>query len=249
MRAEAQRARFKLPAWPTTTIGSFPQTTEIRGLRLDFKKGNLDANNYRTGIAEHIKQAIIEQERLGLDVLVHGEAERNDMVEYFGEHLDGFVFTQNGWVQSYGSRCVKPPVVIGDISRPAPITVEWAKYAQSLTDKPVKGMLTGPVTILCWSFPREDVTRETIAKQIALALRDEVEDLEAAGMGLFESTNRRCAKVYHCVAATGTPIWNGVWKPSASTRRWRRMKLESTPTCVTASSTTLWIRSPRWTRM
>lgn len=186
VRAEAQRARFKLPAWPTTTIGSFPQTTEIRGLRLDFKKGNLDANNYRTGIAEHIKQAIIEQERLGLDVLVHGEAERNDMVEYFGEHLDGFVFTQNGWVQSYGSRCVKPPVVIGDISRPAPITVEWAKYAQSLTDKPVKGMLTGPVTILCWSFPREDATRETIAKQIALALRDEVADLEAAGIGIIQ---------------------------------------------------------------
>jgi 5-methyltetrahydropteroyltriglutamate--homocysteine methyltransferase len=186
VRAEAQRARFNLPAWPTTTIGSFPQTTEIRGLRLDFKKGNLDANHYRTGIAEHIKQAIIEQERLGLDVLVHGEAERNDMVEYFGEHLDGFVFTQNGWVQSYGSRCVKPPVVIGDVSRPEAITVEWAKYAQSLTDKPVKGMLTGPVTILCWSFPREDVTRETIAKQIALALRDEVADLEAAGIGIIQ---------------------------------------------------------------
>ncbi|EKG9214794.1 5-methyltetrahydropteroyltriglutamate--homocysteine S-methyltransferase [Escherichia coli] len=186
VRAEAQRARFKLPAWPTTTIGSFPQTTEIRTLRLDFKKGNLDANNYRTGIAEHIRQAIVEQERLGLDVLVHGEAERNDMVEYFGEHLDGFVFTQNGWVQSYGSRCVKPPIVIGDVSRPAPITVEWAKYAQSLTDKPVKGMLTGPVTILCWSFPREDVSRETIAKQIALALRDEVADLEAAGIGIIQ---------------------------------------------------------------
>ena len=186
VRAEVQRARFKLPAWPTTTIGSFPQTTEIRTLRLDFKKGNLDANNYRTGIAEHIKQAIVEQERLGLDVLVHGEAERNDMVEYFGEHLDGFVFTQNGWVQSYGSRCVKPPIVIGDVSRPAPITVEWAKYAQSLTDKPVKGMLTGPVTILCWSFPREDVSRETIAKQIALALRDEVADLEAAGIGIIQ---------------------------------------------------------------
>ena len=180
------RQRFNLPAWPTTTIGSFPQTTEIRGLRLDFKKGNLDASHYRTGIAEHIKQAIVEQERLGLDVLVHGEAERNDMVEYFGEHLDGFIFTQNGWVQSYGSRCVKPPVVIGDVSRPQAITVEWAKYAQSLTDKPVKGMLTGPVTILCWSFPREDVSRETIAKQIALALRDEVADLEAAGIGIIQ---------------------------------------------------------------
>ncbi len=185
-RAAAQRQRFNLPAWPTTTIGSFPQTTEIRGLRLDFKQGRLDGKNYRTGISEHIKQAIAEQERLGLDVLVHGEAERNDMVEYFGEHLDGFVFTQNGWVQSYGSRCVKPPVIIGDISRPEAITVEWAKYAQSLTDKPVKGMLTGPVTILCWSFPREDVSRETIAKQIALALRDEVEDLEKAGIGIIQ---------------------------------------------------------------
>ena len=186
VRAVLQRQRFNLPAWPTTTIGSFPQTTEIRGLRLDFKQGRLDSSHYRTGIAEHIKQAITEQERLGLDVLVHGEAERNDMVEYFGEHLDGFVFTQNGWVQSYGSRCVKPPVIIGDISRPEPITVEWARYAQSLTDKPVKGMLTGPVTILCWSFPREDVSREIIAKQIALALRDEVEDLEKAGIGIIQ---------------------------------------------------------------
>lgn len=186
VRAEAQRQRFQLPAWPTTTIGSFPQTTEIRGLRLDFKQGRLDGTRYRTGIAGHIKQAIVEQERLGLDVLVHGEAERNDMVEYFGEHLDGFIFTQNGWVQSYGSRCVKPPVIIGDVSRPEAITVEWAKYAQSLTDKPVKGMLTGPVTILCWSFPREDVSRETIAKQIALALRDEVEDLEKAGIGIIQ---------------------------------------------------------------
>ncbi|PKH19576.1 5-methyltetrahydropteroyltriglutamate--homocysteine S-methyltransferase [Enterobacterales bacterium CwR94] len=186
VRARAQHARFQLPAWPTTTIGSFPQTTEIRGLRLDFKKGHIDGGHYRTGIAEHIKQAIVEQERLGLDVLVHGEAERNDMVEYFGENLEGFVFTQNGWVQSYGSRCVKPPVVIGDVSRPSAITVEWAKYAQSLTEKPVKGMLTGPVTILCWSFPREDVTRETIAKQIALALRDEVADLEKAGIGIIQ---------------------------------------------------------------
>lgn len=185
-RAKVQRERYPLPAWPTTTIGSFPQTSEIRSLRLDFKRGDLDPQHYRTGIAGHIKQAIVEQEALGLDVLVHGEAERNDMVEYFGEHLDGFVFTQNGWVQSYGSRCVKPPVIIGDISRQQPITVEWARYAQSLTDKPVKGMLTGPVTILCWSFPREDVSRETIAKQIALALRDEVADLESAGIGIIQ---------------------------------------------------------------
>lgn len=203
-RAEAQRARFQLPAWPTTTIGSFPQTTEIRSLRLDFKQGRLDGQNYRTGIAEHVKQAIIEQERLDLDVLVHGEAERNDMVEYFGEHLDGFVFTQNGWVQSYGSRCVKPPVIIGDISRPEPITVEWAKYAQSLTSKPVKGMLTGPVTILCWSFPREDVSRETIAKQIALALRDEVEDLEKAGIGIIQ--------IDEPALREGLPLHRSDWK-------------------------------------
>lgn len=185
-RAVVQRKKFNLPTWPTTTIGSFPQTTDIRRLRLDFKQGRIDEKSYHSGIAGHIKQAISEQEKLGLDVLVHGEAERNDMVEYFGEHLDGFVFTQNGWVQSYGSRCVKPPVIIGDISRPQPITVGWANYAQSLTAKPVKGMLTGPVTILCWSFPREDVTRETIARQIALALRDEVADLEKAGVGIIQ---------------------------------------------------------------
>ncbi|MEI9751667.1 5-methyltetrahydropteroyltriglutamate--homocysteine S-methyltransferase [Moellerella wisconsensis] len=185
-RAKQQRARFNLPLWPTTTIGSFPQTTDIRTLRLDFKKGNVDIPSYLTSISEHIKQAIREQELLDIDVLVHGEAERNDMVEYFGEHFDGYVFTQNGWVQSYGSRCVKPPVIIGDISRPEAITVEWAKYAQSLTEKPVKGMLTGPVTILCWSFPREDVSRETIAKQIALALRDEVDDLQKAGIGIIQ---------------------------------------------------------------
>ncbi|EKT52925.1 5-methyltetrahydropteroyltriglutamate--homocysteine S-methyltransferase [Providencia burhodogranariea] len=185
-RAQRQRERFNLPLWPTTTIGSFPQTSEIRTLRLDFKKGNVDKINYRTSISEHIKQAIKEQELLDIDVLVHGEAERNDMVEYFGEHFDGYVFTQNGWVQSYGSRCVKPPVIIGDISRPEAITVEWAKYAQSLTEKPVKGMLTGPVTILCWSFPREDVSRETIAKQIALALSDEVDDLQKAGIGIIQ---------------------------------------------------------------
>lgn len=185
-RAKVQRTRFQLPLLPTTTIGSFPQTTEIRGLRLEFKQGRVSNAHYRQGIGAQIKQAIAEQERLGLDVLVHGEAERNDMVEYFGEHLDGFIFTQQGWVQSYGSRCVKPPVIIGDISRPSPMTVEWATYAQSLTEKPVKGMLTGPVTILCWSFPREDISRETIAKQIALALRDEVADLQQAGIGIIQ---------------------------------------------------------------
>ncbi|UVK79424.1 MAG: cobalamin-independent homocysteine transmethylase [Sodalis sp. Ffu] len=185
-RLKLQRKRFNLPSWPTTTIGSFPQTTEIRDLRFNFKCGNLDSDRYRTEINEHIKRAIAEQELLGLDVLVHGEAERNDMVEYFGEHLDGFVITQNGWVQSYGSRCVKPPVIIGDVSRPQNITVDWTHYAQSLTNKPVKGMLTGPVTIMCWSFPREDVSRKTIARQIALALRDEVVELEQAGIGIIQ---------------------------------------------------------------
>lgn len=186
VRAKLQRKRFNFPFWPTTTIGSFPQTKEIRGLRLDFKQGRLDVEHYRAGIREHIKQVVTEQKFLGLDVLVHGEAERNDMVEYFAEHLDGFVLTQNGWVQSYGSRCVKPPVIIGDISRSQAITVEWVCYAQSLTDKPVKGILTGPVTIFCWSFPREDMSCKTVARQIALALRDEVADLEQAGIGIIQ---------------------------------------------------------------
>lgn len=248
VRAEAQRARFKLPAWPTTTIGSFPQTTEIRTLRLDFKKGNLDANNYRTGIAEHIKQAIVEQERLGLDVLVHGEAERNDMVEYFGEHLDGFVFTQNGWVQSYGSRCVKPPIVIGDVSRPAPITVEWAKYAQSLTDKPVKGMLTGPVTILCWSFRVKMSAVKPSPNKLRWRCVMKSRTWKPLELASFRLTNRHCAKVYHCVAATGMPISSGAWRLSVSTPPWRKMTHKSTLTCVTASSTTSWIRLRRWTQ-
>ncbi|AGH72246.1 5-methyltetrahydropteroyltriglutamate--homocysteine S-methyltransferase [Edwardsiella piscicida] len=185
-RARRQRQRFALPLWPTTTIGSFPQTSAIRTLRLDFRRGQMTPQHYHRGIAEHIRQAIREQERLGLDVLVHGEAERNDMVEYFGEQLAGFVFTCNGWVQSYGSRCVKPPVIVGDISRPAPLTVEWTTFAQAQTSRPVKGMLTGPITMLCWSFAREDVPREVIARQLALALRDEVDDLQRAGIGIIQ---------------------------------------------------------------
>ncbi|WP_127958472.1 5-methyltetrahydropteroyltriglutamate--homocysteine S-methyltransferase [Serratia microhaemolytica] len=185
-RAELQRQRLQLPAWPTTTIGSFPQTAEIRRLRREFRQQRLSAADYQAQIAEQIRRVINEQEQLGLDVLVHGEAERNDMVEYFAEHLEGFVFTQHGWVQSYGSRCVKPPIIVGDISRPQPITVDWARFAQSLSQKPLKGMLTGPVTILCWSFPREDIDRELIAKQIALALRDEVADLQQAGIAIIQ---------------------------------------------------------------
>ncbi|BAH83458.1 5-methyltetrahydropteroyltriglutamate--homocysteine S-methyltransferase [Candidatus Ishikawella capsulata] len=185
-RSKAQHDKLNLPLLPTTTIGSFPQTVEIRKLRLDFNKGRITKDKYYFEISKHIKNAISEQEKLGLDVLVHGEAERNDMVEYFGENLEGFVFTQHGWVQSYGSRYVKPPIIIGDISRPKQITVDWAKYAQSLTNKPVKGMLTGPVTIFCWSFPREDLQHEDIVKQIALALRDEVLDLEKAGINIIQ---------------------------------------------------------------
>ncbi|QCI20195.1 5-methyltetrahydropteroyltriglutamate--homocysteine S-methyltransferase [Buchnera aphidicola (Brachycaudus cardui)] len=177
-RAIEQNKKFNLPILPTTTIGSFPQTINIRQLRRDFKLGLINQEEYSINIKKNIKKVIRAQESLDIDVLVHGEAERNDMVEYFSEYLDGFVFTDNGWVQSYGSRCVKPPIIIGDISRPKPITIEWSKYAQSLTYKPVKGMLTGPVTILFWSFPREDIELKKIATQIALALRDEVLDLE-----------------------------------------------------------------------
>ncbi len=185
-RAAVQRKRFQLPLLPTTTIGSFPQTSEIRNLRLRLKKGELTQAAYEQALREEIKRCVDEQEALGLDVLVHGEAERNDMVEYFGELLDGYLFTQNGWVQSYGSRCVKPPIIVGDIERTAPMTVAWATYAQSLTRKPMKGMLTGPVTMLNWSFVRDDQPRELSCRQLALALRAEVLDLEAAGIGIIQ---------------------------------------------------------------
>lgn len=186
VREQKQNEALNLPLLPTTTIGSFPQTTEIRQARAAFKAGTLDAAGYDAAMKAEIALAVREQEELGIDVLVHGEAERNDMVEYFGEQLDGFAFTQYGWVQSYGSRCVKPPVIVGDVSRPKAMTVEWARYAQSLTKKYMKGMLTGPVTILCWSFVRDDVPRETVALQIALAVRDEVLDLEKAGIRIIQ---------------------------------------------------------------
>jgi 5-methyltetrahydropteroyltriglutamate--homocysteine methyltransferase len=182
LRVRAQRHALALPRFPTTTIGSFPQTAEIRAARRAFKAGELDREGYETRMREEIADAVARQEALGLDMLVHGEAERNDMVEYFGEQLDGFAFTRHGWVQSYGSRCVKPPLIVGDVTRPAPMTVAWSRYAQSLTDRPMKGMLTGPVTMLQWSFVRDDQPRETTCRQIALALRDEVADLEAAGL-------------------------------------------------------------------
>nr|WP_217630020.1 5-methyltetrahydropteroyltriglutamate--homocysteine S-methyltransferase [Thiothrix caldifontis] len=185
-RAKAQQQRFELPLYPTTTIGSFPQTQEIRKARRDFKAGQLDTASYHAAMQAEIRYAVEVQEQLGLDVPVHGEAERNDMVEYFGEQLAGYAFTRLGWVQSYGSRCVKPPIIYGDVSRPLAMTVEWSAYAQSLTAKPMKGMLTGPVTMLQWSFVRDDQPRRDTAFQIALALRDEILDLEAAGIGIIQ---------------------------------------------------------------
>ncbi|MGE9762940.1 5-methyltetrahydropteroyltriglutamate--homocysteine S-methyltransferase [Pseudomonas sp. PDM20] len=185
-RIVKQRAGLNLPDFPTTTIGSFPQTSAIRLARQAFKQGRLSVADYTEAMHSEIRHAVEIQENLGLDVLVHGEAERNDMVEYFAEQLDGYLFTRFGWVQSYGSRCVKPAVIFGDLNRPKAMTVEWIRYAQSLTSKVMKGMLTGPVTMLMWSFPREDVSRETQARQLALAIRDEVVDLERAGIRIVQ---------------------------------------------------------------
>jgi 5-methyltetrahydropteroyltriglutamate--homocysteine methyltransferase len=185
-RARKQQARFGLPPLPTTTIGSFPQTGEVRGARAAWRAGTMSGRDYDLFLKEETRKCVERQEALGLDVLVHGEFERNDMVEYFGEQLEGFAFTDNGWVQSYGSRCVKPPLLFGDVSRPRPMTVAWSRYAAALTKKPMKGMLTGPVTILEWSFVRDDQPRAETCMQIALALRDEVSELEAAGIGMIQ---------------------------------------------------------------
>jgi len=186
VRQSVQQRKYQLPLLPTTTIGSFPQTPAIRGLRSRWRKGELNDAQYNEQLQQVTRDTIERQLKLGIDVLVHGEAERNDMVEYFGEQLAGVGFSKNGWVQSYGSRCVKPPLIYGDVSRPKAMTVDWAKFAQSLTDKPVKGMLTGPVTILHWSFAREDISRDAIATQLALAIRDEVVDLQNAGIGIIQ---------------------------------------------------------------
>jgi 5-methyltetrahydropteroyltriglutamate--homocysteine methyltransferase len=185
-RKKVQSLALNLPAFPTTTIGSFPQTQEIRKKRAAYRKGELDESSYRGFLMKEIEETVRFQERVGLDVLVHGEPERNDMVEYFGEQLEGYVSTQFGWVQSYGSRCVKPPIIFGDVSRPEAMTTEWSKYAQSLTDRPMKGMLTGPVTMLHWSFVRDDQPESETCKQIALALRDEVRDLESSGIRVIQ---------------------------------------------------------------
>ncbi len=185
-RKERQQAELKLPLFPTTTIGSYPQTSKVRKMRADFKKGLVTKEEYDKFIKNEIEKVIKLQEEIGLDVLVHGEFERTDMVEYFGQKFDGFAFTKGGWVQSYGSRCVKPPIIYGDVSRPEKMTVEEMVYAQTLTQKPVKGMLTGPVTILNWSFFRKDITKKEIAYQIALALKDEVMDLQNAGIKIIQ---------------------------------------------------------------
>lgn len=203
-RIGKQRERLQLPVLPTTSIGSFPQTSAIRLARQAFKQGKLGAADYLEAMHGEIREAIRTQERLGLDVLVHGEAERNDMVEYFAEQLDGYAFTRFGWVQSYGSRCVKPAVIVGDLSRPQAVSVEWIRYAQSLTDKVVKGMLTGPVTMLMWSFPREDVAREVQARQLALAIRDEVMDLEAAGIKIIQ--------IDEAAFREGLPLRRAAWQ-------------------------------------
>ncbi len=203
-RARTQAATLKLPLFPTTTIGSFPQTQKVRSVRAEFKSGAIDAAQYDKFVEEEIASTVRMQEELGLDVLVHGEFERNDMVEYFGEQLSGFAFTRNGWVQSYGSRCVKPPLIYGDVSRPKPMTVRWSSYAKSLTKRPMKGMLTGPVTILMWSFVRNDQPRDVTCRQIALALRDEVVDLEAAGIGIIQ--------IDEPALREGLPLRRSEWK-------------------------------------
>jgi len=186
VRQAAQRARLRLPSFPTTTIGSFPQTKEVRSARAKWKRGDLTAADYERFLEGQIAECVRFQDRLGIDMPVHGEFERNDMVEYFGEQLEGYAFTAHGWVQSYGSRCVKPPVIFGDVRRRAPMTVRWSRFAQSLTSRPMKGMLTGPVTMLQWSFVRDDQPRADTARQIALALREEVRDLEAAGIAAIQ---------------------------------------------------------------
>lgn len=203
-RATKQAALLQLPQYPTTTIGSFPQTAEIRQARRQFKAGEIDHAAYQAAMKAEIERSVREQEALGLDVLVHGEAERNDMVEYFGEQLEGYAFSQFGWVQSYGSRCVKPPILFGDISRPKAMTVEWIKYAQSLTSKPMKGMLTGPVTILNWSFVRDDQPRAVSCYQLALAIREEVLDLEKAGIHVIQ--------IDEAALREGLPLRKSQWK-------------------------------------
>jgi 5-methyltetrahydropteroyltriglutamate--homocysteine methyltransferase len=208
-RRQKQGERLKLPLLPTTLIGSLPQTSEVRTARAAYKSGKMERASYEAFLRKEIEQAIRFQEEVGLDVLVHGEFERNDMVEYFGEQLEGMAVTQNGWVQSSGSLCVRPPILYGDIARERPMTVGWSHYAQSLTTRPVKGMLTGPVTIQQWSFVRDDQPRSETYYQLALALRDEVLDLELPDYALFRLMSRHCARACPCGTPTGAAIFPG----------------------------------------
>ncbi len=203
-RQKIQHAALNLPLYPTTTIGSFPQTQEIRKARSAFKKGEINEAQYKEAMEQEIRTVVDYQHKVDIDVLVHGEPERNDMVEYFGEQLGGFAFSKFGWVQSYGSRCVKPPIIFGDVSRPTPMTVEWSKYAQEQTDKIMKGMLTGPITILQWSFVRDDQPRSVTSKQIAFAIRDEVSDLEKAGIKMIQ--------IDEAAFREGLPLRRDDWK-------------------------------------
>lgn len=203
-RRKIQRSKLRLPPYPTTTIGSFPQTPEVRKVRADYGKHTIDAAAYDGFLREETARAVRWQEEVGLDVLVHGEFERNDMVQFFGERLSGFAFTRHAWVQSYGSRCVRPPIIYGDVSRPRPMTVGWWRYAQSLTDRPMKGMLTGPVTILNWSFVRDDQPRSVTCRQIAFAMRDEVIDLEKAGAAIIQ--------IDEAALREGLPLRQGEWR-------------------------------------
>jgi 5-methyltetrahydropteroyltriglutamate--homocysteine methyltransferase len=204
VRRSIQRAKLKLPPYPTTTIGSFPQTAEIRKARADYGKHAIDLATYEGFLRDETARAVRWQEEAGLDVLVHGEFERNDMVQYFGEQLSGFAFTSHAWVQSYGSRCVRPPIIYGDVARPRPMTVEWWRYAQSLTKRPMKGMLTGPVTILNWSFVRDDQPRSVTCRQLAFAIRDEVTDLENAGAAIIQ--------IDEAALREGLPLRHGEWQ-------------------------------------
>lgn len=247
-RRAKQAEAVSLPILPTTTIGSFPQTKPIRQARVALRSGQLSKSEYENFLQDEINYAIRLQEELGLDVLVHGEFERNDMVEYFAEQLDGFAFTRNGGVQSYGSRCVKPPVLFGDVTRPAPMSVAWSRYAQSLTRLPVKGMLAGPVTMSQWSFVRDDLPREQVCRQLALALRDEVRDLEAAGL--------RIIQVDEPALREGLPLHR---KDRPDYLRWAvaAFRLATappttprfTPTCATPSLEKFFLLSGRWMPM
>lgn len=246
-RAAAQRAHLGLPLLPTTTIGSFPQTNELRTARADLRAGRIDTAGYEERIKAEIGEVIAFQEKTGIDVLVHGEPERNDMVQYFAEQLTGYLATQHGWVQSYGTRYVRPPVLAGDISRPEPMTVRWTSYAQSLTGRPVKGMLTGPVTMLAWSFVRDDQPLGATARQVALALRDEVDDLEAGVLRSSRSTSPPCARRSRCARRTTPGTWDGRRSRSASPPAGYGRTPRSTPTCATRSSVTSSRPSTTWT--